>query len=368
MLKHKVWIRLAIAILTLGLSALFGSGSARAGNNDLLYIQVSSHDVLPEAVERARQYAGQFSNSAVFESTNGKFAVVVGTTTRRDAKLLLSSLKLEKRVPQDTLLTTGRRYAKPVWSMTANPAGPERSAVRVKSGGMVFLSGFDARALGAARQPPSTASRPVDPSLAARCSMISLLTAANGGYSTDPAREDPDFILLEQFCLARLFAITASGHLARSQWGAIENRIVETCNAFGAAMKGVLAELHRADKRAIVGKALTLAKTSVSARADLIGTGRVCLGLGYKSDNDQTALAAAVLLYALGEKPYGEYVGHHLLQGVGVAPNPALAASWLAGEGQSPDILQTATFANSAAERASLISAALTRLSDAAAH
>ncbi len=364
MLMRKTLIKLTIAVLTLDMGLVMHGNAGRAENRDHLFIQVSSHGVLPEAVAHARKYAGNFPDSAVFESTNGIFAVVVGTTPRRKAKLLLSSLKLENRVPQDTIVTAGQRYAKLVWSMKSTSSGSVNAALRIKSGSMVYLGGFKTPGSETPKTTLSSKSRHVEASLSTRCSMINLLTAANGGYSTDATHGDPDFILLEQFCLARLFAVTASAHLVRTQWGAIEHRIVETCDAFADAMKGAVGQVERQDMRIVVSQVQELVSASVNARDDLIGTGKVCLGIGYKADKDHVALAAAVLLHALGEESYGEYVGHHLLHGVGVATNTERAAAWLASDAGAVQSGKKAIFASTAVERSELITAALGRLSD----
>ncbi len=363
MLMRKTLIHLTIAALTLaiGWGGLVNAG--RAESRDHLFIQVSSHGVLPEAVAHARKYAGSFPDSAVFESTNGIFAVVVGTTPRRKAKLLLSSLKLENRVPQDTIVTAGQRYAKMVWSMKSTSSGSAKSGSAKTALTMVYLGGFTTPDPDTPKTTLSSKSRHVEASLSTRCSMINLLTAANGGYSTDATRGDPDFILLEQFCLARLFAVTASAHLVRTQWGAIEHRIAETCDAFAEAMKGAVGQVDQQDMRTVVRNVQDLVAASVNARDDLIGTGKVCLGIGYKADKDRTALAAAVLLHALGEESYGEYVGHHLVHGVGVRANTALAAAWLASDAGAVQSGKKAIFASTAAERSELITAALGRLS-----
>lgn len=373
-------LKRAIAGLLLACALTLGGQTALADSRERLFLQVSSHDLLPEAIARARGFARDFPQTAVFESVNGKLAVVVGTAPRRDARVLLSSLKLERRVPQDSLMTGGARYARKVWvSSRTGPAPghiarqlpeaaprqvPQHAAAdvvaRAKSGGAPALTALSGPGPEKAQIAAEAAARRPDAPLSARCSMISVLTAANGGYSTDVAREDSDFILMEQFCLARLFAIAAAEELVRAQWGGFGPEVARTCDALTAAMAGVLTGLDRVNMTAISRSAEGVVHSAAAAPGDLIGTGKVCLGAGYAANRSDTVLAAAVLLHALGEQSYGEYVGHHLLQGVGVRENPALAAGWLASGTQATGRGAGAGFTHTAGERAALISAALT--------
>ena len=62
--------------------------------------------------------------------------------------------------------------------------------------------------------------------------------------------------------------------------------------------------------------------------AQLSGTAKVCLGVGYTTDNMDVAIGSALLLTALGEGAYGELLGHHLSQGYGANVRPDLALDW----------------------------------------
>ncbi len=62
--------------------------------------------------------------------------------------------------------------------------------------------------------------------------------------------------------------------------------------------------------------------------AQLSGTARICLSVGYRTDDMDVALGSALLLAALGERAYGELMGHHLAQGIGTAKRPDLALAW----------------------------------------
>jgi hypothetical protein len=67
---------------------------------------------------------------------------------------------------------------------------------------------------------------------------------------------------------------------------------------------------------------------STMAPAQLSGTAKVCLGVGYSQDDMGVAIGSALLLAAMGERGYGEYLGHHLSQGFGATPRPDLAMGW----------------------------------------
>ena len=61
------------------------------------------------------------------------------------------------------------------------------------------------------------------------------------------------------------------------------------------------------------------ALSSGMAPAQLSGTAKICLSVGYRTDDMDVALASALLLTALGEAVYGELIGHHLALGFGAA-------------------------------------------------
>ena len=56
--------------------------------------------------------------------------------------------------------------------------------------------------------------------------------------------------------------------------------------------------------------------------------GQICLGMGYRQDNAEMALAGALILVASGKAPYGELVGHHVREGFGVAANATASKPW----------------------------------------
>ena len=62
--------------------------------------------------------------------------------------------------------------------------------------------------------------------------------------------------------------------------------------------------------------------------SQLSGTAKICLSVGYRTDDMDVALGSALVLVALGEGVYGELMGHHLTQGFGTSRRPDLALAW----------------------------------------
>ncbi len=60
----------------------------------------------------------------------------------------------------------------------------------------------------------------------------------------------------------------------------------------------------------------------------LAGTAKICLSVGYSTDNMDVAIGSALLLAVLGEQVYSELMGHHLAQGFGVSKRVDLALPW----------------------------------------
>ncbi|NHX27590.1 hypothetical protein HA397_26940 [Escherichia coli] len=87
----------------------------------------------------------------------------------------------------------------------------------------------------------------------------------------------------------------------------------------------------------------------------LAGTARICLSVGYRTDDMDVALGSALLLTALGEQPYAELMGHHLAQGFGATRRPDLALTWYQSASDAIDNGATPVFAPGQPERNSLI-------------
>jgi hypothetical protein len=155
-----------------------------------------------------------------------------------------------------------------------------------------------------------------------------LTTTANGGLTTADGMQDANFALGEQFCLARSFAISKGDELSAQVAGFTPAQIAEQCAAFGPVLKDHVAALSLKPAADVLGGVEGFILSSGMSPAQLSGTAKVCLGVGYAKDDMDVAIGSALLLAAMGEKGYSEYLGHHLSQGFGAAERPDLAMDW----------------------------------------
>jgi peptidoglycan hydrolase-like protein with peptidoglycan-binding domain len=165
-------------------------------------------------------------------------------------------------------------------------------------------------------------------SLATECSQIEMTTTANGGLTTADSMQDANFALGEQFCLARNFAISKGDELTAQIAGYSPDQIAEQCAAFGPVLKDHVAALSLKPATEVLTGVEGFILTSGMTPAQLSGTAKVCLGVGYVQDDMNVAIGSALLLAAMGERGYSEYLGHHLSQGFGATERPDLAMDW----------------------------------------
>ncbi|SES32658.1 Putative peptidoglycan binding domain-containing protein [Tranquillimonas rosea] len=197
-------------------------------------------------------------------------------------------------------------------------------------------------------------------SLASHCNTVSLLTNTNGGFTTVSTLTDPNVALNEQFCLARTYAIATGEEMAKGLQAA-PAQISEHCTAYGNEMAPHVAALSVQERDDVVrGVSAFVLSTGVPTN-DLAATAKVCLSEGYRTDDMDVALGAALILVTLGEKGYGELVGHHLSQGFGSSRRMDLAMDWYE-DGLSAADGGTAVFAPGQPDRVELIRAATRQL------
>lgn len=205
---------------------------------------------------------------------------------------------------------------------TATPPQPDATAPVLPS--LVA----EAPATDPAALPNFMADNTAQVSLASQCNKVSLMTNTNGGYTTAAAMTDPMFALSEQFCLARTYAMATGEELAAKSAGFTPAQITEQCQAFGPALKDQVAALSLQPRDQVLQGVQAFVLKSGMSPAQLSGTAKVCLGVGYTTDNMGVAIGSALLLTALGEGAYGELLGHHLSQGYGATMRPDLALDW----------------------------------------
>lgn len=165
-------------------------------------------------------------------------------------------------------------------------------------------------------------------SLASHCNKISLLTNSNGGYVTAASMTDPSFALGEQFCLARTYAMASSEEMAAKVSGFTPQQIAEQCAGFGPVLAEQVAALSLKTRDEVLREVQGFVLNSGMSPAQLSGTAKVCLGVGYTTDSMDVAIGSALLLASMGEGAYAELLGHHLTQGFGANVRPDLALDW----------------------------------------
>jgi peptidoglycan hydrolase-like protein with peptidoglycan-binding domain len=165
-------------------------------------------------------------------------------------------------------------------------------------------------------------------SLASECNRINLQTTANGGYTTVATMGDPKAALGEQFCLARSYAIALGEELVAQVQGFTPDQIAEQCKGLVPAMADNVAALSIKPASDVIASTQGFVLASGMAPADLGATAKICLSVGYRTDDMAVAESSALILATLGDGAYGELLGHHLAQGIGTASRPDLALGW----------------------------------------
>ena len=200
-------------------------------------------------------------------------------------------------------------------------------------------------------------------SLASHCNTVSLITNTNGGFTTLATMTDPNVALNEQFCLARTYAIAKSEELVSQIKGFTPDQIAQQCAGLGPAMKDQVASLSLKPRDAVVAKVSSYILGTGMSPAQLSGTARICMGVGYRTDNMDVAMGSALLLFAMGEGVYGELMGHHLSQGFGTAKRVDMAQSWYQAGLAAVDAGAPAVFNPGQPERTTLLRVASQQMS-----
>jgi peptidoglycan hydrolase-like protein with peptidoglycan-binding domain len=191
-------------------------------------------------------------------------------------------------------------------------------------------------------------------SLASHCNQVSLLTSSNG-YTTLDGMTDASAALNEQFCLARTYAVATSEEMTAKIQGFTPQQVAAQCEGFGPAMKDHVASLGLKPHAAVMQDVSGFVVDTGMSPAQLAGTAKICLGVGYRTDNMDVAIGSGLLLVVLGEAPYSELMGHHLSQGFGTAKRADLAAAWYDMGLKAIEAGTTPVFAPGQPERTALI-------------
>lgn len=192
-------------------------------------------------------------------------------------------------------------------------------------------------------------------SLASHCNKVSVQTNSNGGFVTPATMSDPNLALNEQFCLARTYAISQGEDMAAKVQGFTPQQIASQCESFGPAMKEELAAVSVQPEDEVLRQTSAFIVKTGMAPTQLAATAKICLSVGYRTDNMDVALGSALLLTALGDKVYAELVGHHLAEGFGASKRPDLALTWYQTALDALKSGQEASFVAGQPDRAALI-------------
>lgn len=203
---------------------------------------------------------------------------------------------------------------------------------------------------------------PKQKSLSSHCSKIGLLTSANGGFTTVADFTDPDMVFNEQLCLTRTYAVARGEDLMDTIQGVDPATVEAQCDAFGKSLAGLASALGSKPPNAVLSDANRLILDSGMTPEQLRTTSRVCMASGYQTDRMPAVLGGALLLTALGERPYAELVGHHLYGGFGVAANADRALAWYEMAITALDDGAAPVFAPGQAERIEVLRKAATGL------
>ena len=169
------------------------------------------------------------------------------------------------------------------------------------------------------------------PSMSAACNRTSIATSKNGGPVVYKVGQKIDAMqtLDEQFCLARSFAIDDGASLAATAPQFTDKQLQEQCVAFAPSMREYVGQLVTAKPADVTEALRKFAAGTGIPPAQLSANARICLGVGYATDDADVALAAALVLVGLGEGAYDELVAYHLIDGYGTPERGAIGVDWL---------------------------------------
>ncbi len=272
-----------------------------------------------------------------------------------------ATLPVAAAVPSVGAPTTGAASAASFAAVPTPTPAPVPAPVQ---GGVVAASGAGAGAApsGGLGLPTFFAKPATEASLASHCNTVSLVTTTNGGFTTLNTLSDPSAALAEQFCLARTYAIANGEQLLAKVTGVDASEIDAQCTGLAQTLSGATAALSLRGVAPVRQEVAELVLASGMSPAALADSARICLGVGYRTDDMDVALASALLLVVVGYEPYAELLGHHIGQGFGASKRQDLALAWYAVSNGAIERGATPAFAPGQPERAALIQAATTRL------
>ena len=231
------------------------------------------------------------------------------------------------------------------------PAAPEAEAGTV-------MAGATASGEATTGALPSFAAAIAPPvvSFAGYCANVAQVTAGKGGMvQTVAAMNDPAQALGEQFCQVAAAAREDGVALMQQVQGFTPEQIAEQCKGFAAALADKLPMTEANARDTALANMQTWLVNAGMPQDQLVGTARICLSVGYVSDDAAMALSSALVLAGTGNMVYGEIVGHHLASGVGIGRSPERALEWFDGAVAARRAGQMPVFLQDQADRMTLI-------------
>lgn len=166
-------------------------------------------------------------------------------------------------------------------------------------------------------------------SVNAHCNEVNLLTTSNGGPSRPGQIREPVFALNEQFCQARSQAMVEASQIEVTIPNMTAVQVEQQCAGLTQAMAPQMVGIESKAPSEVVASTSVFLQNSGQPMPSLISGGKVCLGVGYRTDDAEMALASATLLASAGQLGYGEIVSHQLRQGFGAPIGMARAGEWM---------------------------------------
>ncbi|MBE1283939.1 MAG: hypothetical protein GJ676_11570 [Rhodobacteraceae bacterium] len=179
------------------------------------------------------------------------------------------------------------------------------------------------------------------------CNEVNVLTATNGGYTRADRIGDPEFALDEQFCQAATHAQADTVRIEATIANTSPEQVQRQCTGLTQAIKTQMDGLATSDPYQVNRQVLAVLQSSGLPMDQLISGGKVCLGVGYRTEDAEMALASALLLTAGGQLGYAEVISHQLRHGLGAPESHLAAKGWMemtlnaANSGAAPVLGQT---------------------------
>ena len=134
-----------------------------------------------------------------------------------------------------------------------------------------------------------------------------------------------------QFCNLRAYAIDEGDRLAASVQGTTRADIQAQCEGFSPTLEPYVSRVSLTPAVSAKSDLESWVSVSGASAASLEGIAKVCLGIGYATDNSSVALASAMTLVGVGQSGYQELLAYHLALGFGFEGkvNMERGAEWL---------------------------------------